>query len=96
MADKTVWESLKADGGAILDKLKEILHEGNVRRVRVRQGERTIAEFPLTAGIVGALLAPVLAAIGTIVALANDCSIDVEREQTTSGADQSNRSTPAA
>jgi hypothetical protein len=95
MSDKTVWESLKADGGAILDKLKDILREGNVRRVRVRQGDRTIAEFPLTAGIVGALLAPVLAAIGTIVALANDCTIDVEREQT-SGADQSNRSTPAA
>jgi hypothetical protein len=95
MTDKTAWESLKADGGAILDRLKEILHQGNVRRVRVRQGDRTIAEFPLTAGIVGAVLAPVLAAVGTIVALLNECTIDVEREQT-SGADQSNRSTPAA
>jgi hypothetical protein len=80
MAEKTCWESVKAEGGAIFDKLKEIVHEGNVRRVRVRQGERTIAEFPLSAGIVGAVLAPALAAIGAIVALAKDCTIEVERE----------------
>lgn len=80
MADKTCWESVKVEGTAILDKLKEIVHEGNVRRVRVRQGERTIAEFPLSAGIVGAVIAPALAAIGAIVALAKDCTIEVERE----------------
>jgi len=80
MNQKTCWESVKAESGAILDKLKELLREGNIRRVRVRQGERTIAEFPLTAGVVGALLAPALAGIGAVVALANDCSIDVERE----------------
>jgi Domain of unknown function (DUF4342) len=81
MSDKTAWESVKAEGGAILDKLKELLREGNIRRVRVRQGDRTIAEFPLTAGVVGALVAPALAAIGALIALAKDCSIDVEREQ---------------
>ena len=70
MTEKTSWESVKAEGSAALDKLKEIVHEGNVRRVRVRQGERTIAEFPLTAGVVGAVLAPALAAIGALVALA--------------------------
>ena len=91
MTDKTCWESVKAEGGAILDKLKDLVHEGNVRRVRVRQGDRTIAEFPLTAGVVGVVLAPVLAAIATIVALAKDCAIDVERDQ--AGAD---RNTPAA
>ena len=91
MSDKTVWESVKAEGGAILDKLKELLREGNIRRVRVRQGDRTIAEFPLTAGVVGALVAPALAAIGALVALAKDCSIDVEREEpkSSSGADTS-------
>jgi len=91
MTDKTCWESVKAEGGAILDKLKDLVHEGNVRRVRVRQGDRTIAEFPLTAGVVGVVFAPVLAAIATIVALAKDCAIDVERDQ--AGAD---RNTPAA
>ena len=82
MAEKTYWESVKVEGGAILDKVKDIIHEGNVRRVRVRQGDRTIAEFPLSAGIVGAVMAPSLAAIGAIVALAKDCTIDVEREVT--------------
>jgi hypothetical protein len=92
MADKTVWESVKAEGGAVLDKLKELVHEGNIRRVRVRQGERTIAEFPLTAGVVGVVVAPALAAIGALVALAKDCTLDVEREPAT----DADRSTPAA
>ena len=81
MAEKTCWESVKAEGSAVLDKLKDLIHEGNVRRVRVRQGTRTIAEFPLTAGVVGAVFAPALAAIGALVALAKDCSIEIEREQ---------------
>jgi hypothetical protein len=72
---------VKAEGGAVLDKVKEILHEGNVRRVRVRQGDRIIAEFPLTAGVVGAMFAPALAAIATLLALAKDCSIDIERAE---------------
>jgi Domain of unknown function (DUF4342) len=93
MSDKTVWESVKAEGGAILDKLKELLREGNIRRVRVRQGDRTIAEFPLTAGVVGALVSPPLAAIGALIALAKDCSIDVEREQ---GQSASKSDSPAA
>src|SRR5258705_12217357 len=58
MTDKTCWESVKAEGGAVLDKLKEIVREGNVRRVRIRQGDRTIAEFPLTAGAGGAGFLP--------------------------------------
>jgi hypothetical protein len=95
MTEKTSWESVKAEGSAALDKLKEIVHEGNVRRVRVRQGERTIAEFPLTAGVVGAVLAPALAAIGALVALARDCSIDIERETATAETHPT-RSTPAA
>jgi len=79
MADKTVWESIKAEGANAMDKLKQLIHEGNVRRVVVKQGSRTIAEFPLTAGVVGAMLAPVLAAIGALVALMKDCSIEVEK-----------------
>lgn len=91
MADKTVWESVKAEGGAILDKLKDLLREGNIRRVRVRQGERTIAEFPLTAGVLGALIAPELAAIGALIALAKDCSIDVERSAPAASAPDADR-----
>lgn len=93
MTEKTCWESLKAEGNSAFDKLKDLLHEGNVRRVRVRQGERTIAEFPLTAGVVGAVFAPALAAIGALLALAKDCTIEIERE---AAAVPANRDNPAA
>ena len=75
------WESLKGDAQTIVEKLKAIIHEGNVRRVVVNHKGRTIAEFPLTAGVVGALVAPVLAAVGAIVALLKDCTIEIERVQ---------------
>jgi hypothetical protein len=94
MTTKTCWESVKAEGSSVLDKLKDLVHEGNVRRVRVRQGDRTIAEFPLTAGVVGAVIAPALAAIGALVALAKDCTIEVEREA--AAAAEADRDTPAA
>src|SRR5215510_65436 len=81
MADKTYWDTFKAESGNVLSKLKALIHEGNVRRVVVKNDGRTIAEFPLTAGVVGAILAPVLAAIGALVALLQNCTIDVERER---------------
>jgi hypothetical protein len=63
-----------------VDKVKALIHEGNVRRVVVQHEGRTVAEFPLTAGIVGAVLAPVVAAVGALVAVLEDCTIQVERE----------------
>ena len=78
MKENTWWETIKAEGGQLLDKVKELIEAGNVRRVVVKQGDRTIAEFPLTVGVVGAVIAPVLAAIGAIAALATDCKIEVE------------------
>lgn len=91
---QTCWESIKAEGTGVLEKLKELVHQGNIRRVRVRQGERTVAEFPLTAGVVGAVLAPMLAAIGALVALAKDCTIEIQREET--GITVTDRDAPAA
>jgi hypothetical protein len=79
MPEETSWQSIKADGGAVFEKLKQIVHEGNVRRVRVRHLGSVVAEFPVTAGVVGVVLAPVAAAIGTLVALLKDCTIEVER-----------------
>jgi len=84
MTERTCWESFKAESGNAFQKLKRLIHEGNVRRVRIRQGSRIVAEFPLTAGVVGALVAPVLAAIGALVALLQDCTIQVERERPSS------------
>jgi hypothetical protein len=73
-------ESFKPNLEDLEDKLKSLVHEGNVRRIRVTRGDEVIAEFPLTAAVVGAVLAPVLAAIGAIAALVTNCSIEVERE----------------
>jgi hypothetical protein len=73
-------ESFKAESRTIADKIKALIHEGNVRRVVVEHEGRTVAEFPLTAGVVGALFAPVVAAIAAVVALFKDCTIHVERE----------------
>ena len=93
---QTCWESIKAEGNGVLDKLRELVHEGNIRRVRVRQGTRTIAEFPLTAGVVGAVFAPVLAAIGALVALAKDCTIEIQREETALIVTDPKQDSPAA
>jgi len=73
------WETIKAQGGQVVDELRRLLREGNVRRVVVKQEDRVVAEFPLTVGLVGALAAPVLAAIGALVAVLANCSIEVER-----------------
>jgi D-aminopeptidase len=82
MSEKTYWDSFKAEGENVVSKIKALIHEGNVRRVVIQHQGRTVAEFPLTAGVVGAVLAPVLAAIGAVVALLQDCTIQVERAKT--------------
>ena len=79
MSEPTAWETIKVQGGQVVEELKKLLHEGNVRRVIVKQKGSSVAEFPLTEGVVGALIAPVLAAVGALVAVLTDCSIEVER-----------------
>jgi hypothetical protein len=79
MGEHTWWETIKAEGQELLHKVEELIQEGNVRRIVIKQQGRTIAEFPLIVGVVGAVLAPVLAAIGAVIALAKDCTIEVER-----------------
>ena len=73
------WETFKVKGEDLIKCVKEILHEGNVRRVVIKQGTRTVVEFPVTVGVVGALAAPVLAALGAVAALLSECTIEVER-----------------
>jgi predicted ArsR family transcriptional regulator len=77
--ERTFWQKLEGTTDQILNQLKKLVDEGNIRRVVVRQRGRTIAEFPLTAGVIGAVLAPVAAAIGAISALLAECSIEVEK-----------------
>jgi hypothetical protein len=79
MDTKTWWETFKGDGEAVLEKVKAVIREGNVRRVVVKHEGHTVAEFSLTVGVVGVVLAPIAAAIGALVALLKDCTIEVER-----------------
>ena len=79
MPEQTCWESIKSEGGTVLEKLKRLVREGNVLSIRVRQGDRVVAIFPLTAGVIGIVVAPALAAIATLLALLGDCTIDIER-----------------
>jgi hypothetical protein len=74
------WETFKVSGDDLLRRVKEIVHEGNVRRVVVKQGSRTIVEFPVTVGVVSAVAAPALVALGAAAALLTECTIEVERE----------------
>jgi Domain of unknown function (DUF4342) len=81
MADeRTWWETIKGESGELVERVKSLIHEGNVRRIVIRQGDRSIAEFPLTVGVVGTVGAPILASVGAIVALLTNCSIAVQRE----------------
>lgn len=77
---RTWWETIKGESGELLEGVKALIREGNVRRIVIRQGDRSVAEFPLTVGVVGTVGAPVLAAVGAIVALLTNCSIAVQRE----------------
>ena len=77
---RTVWQTIQVTGNQLADAIQKLIDAGNVRRIRIRQGTKTIAEFPLTVGVVGAVLAPVLAAVGAVAAIVTECTIDVERE----------------
>ena len=78
-SSKTWTEHLKVNGDRLLGEVRRLVAEGNVRRITIKQGEHTVAEFPLTVGVAGAVLAPWLAAVGAIAALVTDSSIVVER-----------------
>jgi hypothetical protein len=72
---------LEAKGSQLIDTITKLVHEGNVRKITIEQDGQTIAEFPLTFGVVGAIMAPALAAIGAIAALVTECTIEVERTE---------------
>jgi hypothetical protein len=76
---RTLWETIEGNAGQILAQLRRVVDEGNARRVVVKQRGKTIAEFPLTAGVIGAVIAPIAAAIGALSALIADCTIEVEK-----------------
>jgi hypothetical protein len=75
-------ESFNIKGEQLLNKIKELIAEGNVRKVTITdKSGKELMSFPLTFGVVGAVFAPVLAAIGALAALVGECTISVEREE---------------
>jgi hypothetical protein len=80
MSATTFKESIKVAADELVDAVKKLVHDGNVRRIVIKQQDgRTVAEFPLSVGVVGAVIAPVLAAVGAIAAVLTECTIEVER-----------------
>jgi nitrogen-specific signal transduction histidine kinase len=78
--EKSNHESYKVSGDEILSKVKEIIKEGNARKIIIKNDkDETIMEFPLTIGAIGVVLAPMFAAIGALTALATHCTIIVEK-----------------
>jgi hypothetical protein len=84
--ERTWREKIEGTTDQILAQIKRLLDEGNIRRVVVKQQGRVVAEFPLTVGVVGTVLAPVAAAIGALTAVLADCSIEVEKTVPTTAA----------
>ena len=78
--EKVHREEFRVDGEELLARIKELVHEGNVRRVIIKNEDGiSLIEIPLTLGLVGAVLLPVWAAVGALAALATSCTIVVER-----------------
>lgn len=78
---KTTKDQFQVKGEELLKKFKELVKEGNIRKISIidKKGKE-IVEFPLTIGVVGAVLVPTLAAVGAIAALVTECTIKVERD----------------
>ncbi|MBK1440925.1 DUF4342 domain-containing protein [Parapedobacter sp. ISTM3] len=86
-------ESFRINGENLLKKIKELIAEGNIRKITISdKAGKEIMSFPLTVGVVGTIVAPLFAAIGALAALIGECSITVEREDATG--DDSNNQAP--
>lgn len=82
MAEKKTTEEFSVNGEELLAKVKALINEGNVRRIIIKDADKkTLIEFPVTIGLIGAVLAPILAAVGAIAALVTKCTIVVERRE---------------
>ncbi len=80
--EKSRSEEFKLDGAEIINKIQELIHQGNIRRIIIKNEDgKTLIEIPLILGLVGAALAPVLAAVGAIGALVAKLSIVVEKTE---------------
>jgi hypothetical protein len=82
MNEKFRTEEFKVEGEKLVTRIKELIHEGNIRRVIIKDKEgKVLIEFPMTFGVAGVLIAPQLAAIGAIAALLTEATIVVEKKE---------------
>ena len=82
MATKKKEDSFSVKGDDLLKRIKELIKEGNIRKITIKDKDgKAIVVLPLTFGVVGAILAPALAAVGAIAALVTECTISVERKE---------------
>lgn len=77
--EHTAWEEFQVQGEHLMEQVKKLIHEGNVRRIIVKHEGQTVVELPVTVGVVGAVLAPMLAAVGAIGAIVTRCTVEVQR-----------------
>ena len=85
MSEKVHTEEFRVEGEKLIARIKELLHEGNIRRLIIKDKEgKTVMEIPMTLGVVGVLLAPQLAAIGAIAALVTEATVVVEKSDNSS------------
>lgn len=77
--EKTVVDEFEVTGRELVRKVEELIHEGNVRRIVIKQNSRVLLDIPLAVALVGVVLAPIIAAVGAIAAVATKCTISVER-----------------
>jgi hypothetical protein len=84
-AVKTIQERIQTEGPDMVERVKQLAGEAGVRRIAIQHEGRTLFEFPLAIGVVGALIAPQLAALGAVAALVTNCTITVDREDTAGG-----------
>lgn len=73
-------ERIQAKGFELVEKVKELVRQGNVTKIRVKTKDNVILDLPITAGVVGVVLAPYLALLGALAALATNCTIEIERK----------------
>ena len=79
---KFTTEEFRVEGEKLITKIKELIHEGNIRRISIKDKEgKTVMEIPMTLGVVGILIAPQLAAIGAIAALLTEATVVVEKAE---------------
>ncbi len=83
----TISEKFTISGSQLVDRVKQLIHEGNVRRIRIIHDDKTVLEIPLSIGApavaIGIMVAPVLAALGAFAALVTECTVEVEKIEKT-------------